>query len=340
MYVSEDGTVIINKNRIHNEKKEKRSRRLSDLISFSREDSIINKMTGFIINSPNILEFFLSENEMVIDLPRNIANKIKSGEYTFLNAKDGSIKAQIRDVKTGHIVKNLDLKEVSKVSELNSLANMAATAALYAQLKTIESKIDKVNEGIETLAKSLENDRLARVISVRESLQQALSIKNISIRKQLLINTLSESLVAKNMFYKQIEMKISQLIDDEKLPKRKRMSADEGDKKAKEILNDFYPYSEAYKIQMRCYIELEEYTALSLSIGAYYQQIENIYNDDIKAEIDGSFESTDDLYSKSVNELLLSLENMESNLFENIRNLDSNVYEQIEYMGGEYDEKS
>ncbi len=340
MYVSEDGVTVIGKNRINPGKIGKQNRRLSDLISFSRENSIANTMTGIIINSPNILEFFLSENEMVVDLPRNIANKIKSGEYTFSNAKDGSIKAQVRDVKTGQIVRNLDLKEISKVSEITSLANMAATAALYAQLKTLENKIDKVNKGVETLIKSLENDRLARVISVSESMSQALSIKNDSIRKKMLVNTLNEALKAKNMFYKQIEMKVKQLMDDEKQPKRKRMSADEGNQKAKEILNDFYPYSEAYKIQMRCYIELEEYTALSLSIGTFYEQIENIYSDDIKVEIDGSFEKTDNLYSKSVNELLLSLENMETNIFENIRNLDNDVYKEIAYSGGECDERS
>lgn len=338
MIVTEDGVVIRQQNKTLTKKGKRSIRSLASTVSYNRSSTITNKMIGIIMNLPNIVEFFINEDQLVADVPKAIADKIKSGEYTFLKSNEGSIKAQIRNTVDGQVVKTLDLKEVAKTPEISNLANMAATTALYNQLTLLENKIDKVNEGVLAVSRSLENDRVARVLSVQESLEQAFSVKDKTIRETILVDTLTESILAKNMIYKQMEEKIQSLLADDKKPKSKRMSADEGDKMVKEIIDSYYIYSEAFKVQLRCYFELKEYTAVSQAISMFYNQVKNVDSLEIRNELDGSLELDSHLFSKSMDELYLSLDKMEEYLYDNINLLDQSVYEKLDYAGRHFNE--
>lgn len=76
---------------------------------------------------------------------------------------------------------------------------------------------------------------------------------------------------------------------------------------ADQTLQNLYLFNECFKIQIQCYIELEQYYALSHALDMYEHEIENVLTKEVQLAVDGYFRDPTNPFSTSVSEVIASV---------------------------------
>ena len=142
---------------------------------------------------PTFAEFFNDPantgKKFEVVIPKQILKKLESGKFALNRSSQSTdlFTTSIREVATGKIVKNVMLKEIADVSNVESLLpnlqNMAiqqALAEISGQLQSIERKIDQI-------LTELHNDRVGKLQSGYALYLDALQISDNTLRDQSLL---------------------------------------------------------------------------------------------------------------------------------------------------------
>lgn len=120
-------------------------------------------------------------------IPASIRAKLRSGNVKWDKSIDGEFGALIRDRKTGQVVSQVKLEEISPdlLSKIDSLTVQQTLAEIINRLEVLDEKISSIMAG-------QKNDRLALVISGINLYHQAIAAGDISVRKNLLVSAIDK----------------------------------------------------------------------------------------------------------------------------------------------------
>lgn len=131
-----------------------------------------------------------TEIQYVADVSDKIKKRIKSGELAFVIDKiNGRLKGDLRDTKTGQLLKKLDLTP----QEVNKLGRLPELASMQAQLKGISQQLEALNFNITRIEQGQYNDRYAGYFSARQMLIESMLIENDASKKQLIFSAIQSS---------------------------------------------------------------------------------------------------------------------------------------------------
>lgn len=161
-------------------------------------------------NIPAFIQFMESigkdSQNFEVVFPKGILKKLKNGEYILNRSKDAinEFIPYIKDKKTGKIVTQLRIKEISDPklidlsTSLQNIAIMQAIGQLSRQLESIEKKLTNIH-------KEFNNDRIGKIQSGYSAYLDALQMVNRETKNYALISA-----------YKSLSEGRSQLIESTK----------------------------------------------------------------------------------------------------------------------------
>lgn len=170
--------------------------------------------------SPMVAELVdgLKKTETIsLKLSKEITEKLKSGEYSFMRTKDGILKAEIIDLnqKGKPIVQHCDLeiKEVCKGVDMKKLLNSMQSYQMQKQLEQISQQLDDISNRLNEVLRGQQNDRIALYYSGLELYLDSMRINDETFRKDMLslaIKTLKDS---NEQMIQQVKSDIKVLLD-------------------------------------------------------------------------------------------------------------------------------
>ncbi len=135
-----------------------------------------NKIEQMLYNAPafiNMVRAALPEETFQAVLTNEQKEKIVNGALKLMTKKDGTLMANLVDLKTKKIVSTISLKSVSLAPALTEAMTSYATQMQMAQ---IAEQIQTVKIAIEEVRTGQEYDRLAMAYSCQQKLLQAMQI--------------------------------------------------------------------------------------------------------------------------------------------------------------------
>jgi len=160
----------------------------SDVIIFDEEKR--QKVIQILRQIPAILDVAkkLSEGKTYqAYIAPEVLERIKDGSARLANRDNGLFGANILDAKTGKIIHNASLMEVTPdlLNSLNQLATQQTLANIVHRLDVIDEKITDVLQG-------QINDRLAEVESGIHAYEQAVVASNPDARRELMVSAIQK----------------------------------------------------------------------------------------------------------------------------------------------------
>lgn len=122
--------------------------------------------------------------------------KIASGALKLMTKKDGSLMANLVDLKTNKIVSTISLDKVKVTPELSQAMTSYATQMQMAQ---IAEQIQSIQLAVEEVRQGQEYDRLATAYSCQQKLLQASAMKNPDLRVIALLGIVSDAEDSRNL---------------------------------------------------------------------------------------------------------------------------------------------
>jgi transcription termination factor NusB len=130
-----------------------------------------------------------------------VLERIKDGSARLVKRDNGLFGANILDAKTGRIIDNASLMEVTPnlLSSLNQLATQQTLANIVQRLEVIDEKITDLLQG-------QINDRLAEVESGIHSYEQAIVASDPVIRRELIVSAIQKLNDGRNKLIKSTDV--------------------------------------------------------------------------------------------------------------------------------------
>lgn len=166
---------------------------------FNEVPQIAKSLLNSAKNSSNIIENILRSVPQFLDMLKKTVpegtfkamltndqkQQLTEGALQLLHKKDGSLLAVLINPKTKEIVSQIPLKYIENPpKELNAeMANFAAQM----QLAQLSEQISDLQTIVEDVLRGQELDRLATAYSCQQKFIQAQQIKNLSLKKQALL---------------------------------------------------------------------------------------------------------------------------------------------------------
>lgn len=158
-----------------------------------------NKIEQMLYNAPafiNMVRAALPEETFQAVLTNEQKEKIVNGALKLMTKKDGTLMANLVDLKTKKIVSTISLKSVSLAPALTEAMTSYATQMQMAQ---IAEQIQTVKIAIEEVRTGQEYDRLAMAYSCQQKLLQAMQIKNSQLRTSALMQIVAAAEDSRNL---------------------------------------------------------------------------------------------------------------------------------------------
>lgn len=145
--------------------------------TFNLYNSARDIVVQSIINIPSVLNIIRSLNAkkiLVGVLDKATRKGIKDGSnYIQKSSKyAGMLLAQIKD-KTGHIIKQIPLKECLPQESINQISSSLQTIGIQMSLKNITAKLDIIDEKINYFIQGQQNDRIGKILGAFKTYQEA-----------------------------------------------------------------------------------------------------------------------------------------------------------------------
>lgn len=174
----------------------------SDVIVFDEAKS--KKIIRMLRQTPSVLDVAkkLSEGKKYQAVfPPDVLARIKDRPARLDKKGVGLFGAIIRDVKSGQIIDNVSLKEITPdlLSSLNQLATQQTLADIVHRLEVIDEKITDVLQG-------QFNDRLAEVESGIHIYEQAIVASDPDVRRELIVSAIQKLNDGRNKLIKSTDV--------------------------------------------------------------------------------------------------------------------------------------
>lgn len=139
--------------------------------------------------------------------PKGVLKKLKSGEY-IINKSKGAVDefvTFVKDKKTGKMIKQLRLKEISNAEKLQNLTPSLQNMAVMQSLGQLSKQLESVEKKLAIIQKEFNNDRIGKIQAGYSAYLDAILIENKDNRNKALISA-----------YKSLSEGRSQLIESSK----------------------------------------------------------------------------------------------------------------------------
>lgn len=160
-----------NSSAIYRNSKKMTNNRISHIITS------ISEVTSGVKNFKDIID---PEKEYIAKFPKDVLDKINSGQYDFMKSKNGEILSTIIDKTSPKktAVHQIRLVEVPNnlVDKVQSLSTNVVTMAIEQQLAQISETLSELLGISEAIKRGQQNDRIGLVLSGKNQLEQALEI--------------------------------------------------------------------------------------------------------------------------------------------------------------------
>lgn len=293
--------------------------------------NLVNAISDLIISKSSDIELmnkiFNSKetSEYVLNIPAEVAAKIKSGDWKFMKSSNsGNVRSNIVD-QNNKIVKNLDVSEVTK--SVPELGNLTQLAAIQSQLVELSDQIETLNGLVERVETNQYNDRIAGFFSARQTVIEALSASDQMLAQQLFVDAIkiSNETIAKMML--SIRQDALELAN----PKTSLKNA----KKIDNLLqNSIGILNASVQLNMVSYSNLHENKMLTASMMNYRSFIDQVLlkeDDNLHKSvawlIDNGREGDEHDFTNLIGDISLKIENIIS---DNTPMIEDDEYEKIE----------
>lgn len=248
---------------------------------------------------PGLVESLSIDTQYVVDVSSEIGKKLADGSLQLMQKSTGETLAIVRDSKSKQIVQQLPIK-TELVGPMLGPAMLAV--GLYVEMKKIEKGIDDLNKGIGEILQNFENDRYARAFAAKEKFEQAVLFTDDKLKQDYLLTILSDVTNTKHMLYKQLTDKVEKLINNKSLLNNKSNV-----ELANQTLQNLYLFNESFKIQIKCYSELEQHYSLSHALDIYENEINTVLTKEVQLAVDGHFKESTNPFSHAITEVITSV---------------------------------
>lgn len=248
---------------------------------------LIGELSAQIYNLPQLMEQLLKGREVVLDISKEMASKIISGELEFIRkGKTGEAVGILRDTSTKKMFAQLPIKEMPL-----ELGSIIATAGLTMQLQQISYKLEELDGKINKVNRNFDLNRYAEVQSAQDKYKLALLSKDPEVKKTLLLESLSQSTNAYNLLLNQLyetkmNLKISQQ-NESIIPNLFKSKAEEEANLAETALDNLDYLKDAFRFQIATLFELKEYDALNYAVQDFREMIIEDFSGEESLFLDG-----------------------------------------------------
>lgn len=253
-----------------------------------KKNYIIESLTAQLTNLPQFLGELSNQKDMVLDISKEVAEKIANGELEFVRSKatDKAV-GILRDSKSKNFFSQVPIKEVPL-----DLASSIATIGLTNQVQDISRKLDVLENKLNQVNRNFDLNRYAEVQSAIEKYRMALLSKNVDTKEMLLRDALSQATDAKNLLLNQLFETKEQL----KSPNKKYniplindgLSASESAKLAQVALDNLSYMKDAFGIQISTLAELKEYDVLDYTVAEFQTVVLENFSEEEALFLDGN----------------------------------------------------
>jgi hypothetical protein len=142
-------------------------------LSMSR--SVLNELAFAITSSKNLIDIN-PEHIYVAKFPKDILQKLKTGEYKIMKSKSGDLLSNVIDKNlpaNKNIVHNIRLKELN-LNRMQNLANNMMSMAMQQQLAEISEELADIKAITVSIKRGQILDRIGFILSGRQQLEVAL----------------------------------------------------------------------------------------------------------------------------------------------------------------------
>jgi len=147
----------------------------------------------------NVKDIIKPERTFIAKFPKDVLEKINSGQYDIMKTKNGEILSSIIDTtlpKNRNIVHQLRLDEVDpNINEkLKNLSTNVANFALQQQLANLTEMLSQIQSLAIDIKRGQVTDRIGLIISGKNQLEQAMQMKESDVNKQYILMNAIKSL--------------------------------------------------------------------------------------------------------------------------------------------------
>lgn len=236
-----------------------------------KKAKLISELAYQLVNVPQLVEELTKSRMKILDISKELAEKIVNGELVFSRKETtGEAVGILRDVKTGKLFSQIPIKDMPV-----ELGATIATVGLSVKLQEISNKLEVLNSKINRVNRNFDLNRYAEVYSAEDKFKLAILTKDQEIKKSLLVEVLSQATNAKNLLLNQLYESKRQLELDknnnnwlsETITIKKK--AEQAASLAQDALDNLYYMKDAFNFQIMSLIELGEYEALSYTVSDF-----------------------------------------------------------------------
>lgn len=211
-----------------------------------------------------VLESMEGQTDLIVKLSKEARQKLSSGEWSWLFAKDGSgILPTLRD-ETKHWAKQVRLEEVTRHPELlDSLVNVAQSN----NLAMLAEQINQLSDAVERIAAGQHLDRIARFYAARQLYIQAMSMTDSGDRRAALLHAAQVATEAAAVLQQELKYELSTLGTTK--------GAKQLDRSSQRIADGFSHLNDTVQLSIFAYSALGEQQALLASVRSYQCFIED-----------------------------------------------------------------
>lgn len=257
-------------------------------IKEKKESKMISFLTAQLANVPQIIEQATKSREVILDVSKELATKIANGELEFVQkGVTGQAVGILRDSKTKKLFAQLPIKEIPI-----ELGSSIATAGMTMKLQEVLNKLEELDNKINKVNRNFDLNRYAGVQSARDKYKLAILCKDLSIKKSLLQESLSQATNGKNLLLNQLyESKLKLEKSQEKTNIMNSMfnsKLHEDSDTAQVALENLNYLKESFSFQIASLVELKEYNALNYVVSDFVEIIKKDFSGDNALFLDGN----------------------------------------------------
>ncbi|MCT2346571.1 hypothetical protein M4D71_20675 [Niallia taxi] len=162
----------------------------------NKVNDIVATFAGLVPATEQLKQIINPEKIYVAQFPKDILEKMKSGEYDLLHTKSGDILSNIIDktLPKNNIIHNVRLAELNPdmVNKVQNLSNNVMNMAVQQQLTMVLEELSEVKKLSASIKRGQELDRIGLVYSGKRQLENALEASRES--RTILIQNAIQSL--------------------------------------------------------------------------------------------------------------------------------------------------
>ncbi|EOB3361183.1 MULTISPECIES: hypothetical protein [Enterococcus] len=258
-----------------------------------KRNKLVSDLAVQLANVPQFIEAVGRSREKVLDISKEVAEKIANGELVFSRkGATGEAVGILRDAKTGKLFTQLPIKEMPL-----ELGSTIASAGLSLKMQEISNKLEILDGKINRVNRNFDLNRYAEVQSAGDKFKVALLTKDTNMKKALLLEAYSQATNAKNLLLNQLyetkeQLRISR--DDGNLIQTVfgGKKADAEASLAQAALDNIDYMKDAFSFQIASLAELGEYDALNYEVSDFQDLISKDFSGDDALYLDGHLPPT------------------------------------------------